>query len=391
MSHHDPLFRVNDDFLREVVDYLHGSDALSVSLTSKHVYELAVHRISAVIECKCREKLRLLHRTMVHENPWRAKHIQKLVIQESSAPREPPVAPLVVDLLRVAPNICSLTIHRFDTLRPNSDPGVLKMLGAQAQLSQLELSGVRSKHLLAEDNQDTGMPPFLQASWCHLAKLSLDFSWPFDDDYLLLDIVAAFPRLHTLRLIGFRPWDSFLAPKYARSTTPLFPSIRKLLLENATPSSLDLVGLCPNVSLVGIGIRDLIWDITDDDEFPSPAVGPRWNPLRSIILSSEEGMDDAQAVLGSAFHLQIVHPVTCTDRVHYCGSQDALDVTKLLKIVGKVSPIRIQVPVVVGGEPMCFWERVAELALSLRFLELKITLRELEAQDEDISWLVKLI
>ena len=39
---------------------------------------------------------------------------------------------------------------------------------------------------------------------------------------------------------------------------------------------------------------------------------------------------------------------------------------------------------------MFFWERVAELAPSLRILELKITLSELEAQDEDISWLVRI-
>ncbi len=49
---------LNDDVLRAIVDYLHGSDALSSSLTaSKHVYELAIHRVSAVIKCKCIKKL----------------------------------------------------------------------------------------------------------------------------------------------------------------------------------------------------------------------------------------------------------------------------------------------------------------------------------------------
>lgn len=291
MHHHIPL--LNDDVLREVVDYLHGSDALSVSLTSKHVYELAFHRISAVIECKCREKLRLLHRTMVHDNPWQAEHIRELIIRETvftfdelnprvsfssdssdddsdsesgsySKPAplpvavEPPVAPLVVGLLRVASQICSLAIDRFDVLGLTSDSGILRTFAAQTQLSRLEISGVRSRHFLAEHNRDIGMSPFFQPSWCHLARLSLEFSKPFDDDYLLLDIVAAFPRLRTLRLIRFRPRNSFLAPRYAWSTTPLLSSIRKFILENATPSSLDLVSLYPNLSLVSIGIRDLI-------------------------------------------------------------------------------------------------------------------------------------
>ena len=97
-------------------------------------------------------------------------------------------------------------------------------------------------------------------------------------------------------------------------------------------------------------------------------------------------MNDAHAVLGSAFHLQIIHPVRCTDRVQgYYGSQTPLEEAQFLKIVERVSPVRIQVPVVVGGHPMFFWERVAELAPCLRILELKITLSELEAQDEDIS------
>nr|VWP01837.1 Uncharacterized protein [Ganoderma boninense] len=286
-------------------------------------------------------------------------------------------------------------MDRFDILHRISGRGVLEPMAILAQLSKLELSGVRPEHILAEE-RDTDtvaeMLPFLQASRCHLVVLSLE-CWNVGNEYRLLDVVAAFPHLLTLKLVRFRPWHSFLSPspRHARSMLPFIPSVRRLFLTGTTPAALDLVGLCPNVSLVSAGIRDLIWDM-DEGDFPSPwpltmdnteALGPPWNPLRSIILSSKEGLHDVEAVLGSAFHLHIVPQLRCTN---WAGSQYAPDVDQLLDIVKKVSPVRMQVSMEIGGEPMRFWERVAELAPRLRFLELKVTLQEGQ-QDEAISWL----
>ena len=66
---------LNDDILRQVTDNLLGNDALSLSLTSKHVYDLAIHRVSVIVECKDFDKLWTLHRTLFYDHPERAKHI----------------------------------------------------------------------------------------------------------------------------------------------------------------------------------------------------------------------------------------------------------------------------------------------------------------------------
>ena len=95
MPHWQPrqirVFTICDDVLRQIVDHLHGGgDALSISLTSKHIYDLAMHRISLMIECKSSNKLQLLHRTMVHDNHVRrAQHIRKLVIHKYVSTYQP--------------------------------------------------------------------------------------------------------------------------------------------------------------------------------------------------------------------------------------------------------------------------------------------------------------
>ncbi|PIL26802.1 hypothetical protein GSI_11138 [Ganoderma sinense ZZ0214-1] len=155
------ILALNDDVLRQVAEHLLGKDALSFSLTSKHVYDLAIHGVSALIECKDRDKLRLwaMHRTLFYDNPERAKHIQKLIVRGSVFPPEElygsddeqwderevlesPVAPLIVDLLRIACNIRCLTIESFDTLCA-SDPGVVAAMTALRRLSKLELFNVQ--------------------------------------------------------------------------------------------------------------------------------------------------------------------------------------------------------------------------------------------------------
>ena len=47
-----PILVLNDDVLLQIADYLLGRDALSFSLTSKQVYDLAIHRVSALIHQK---------------------------------------------------------------------------------------------------------------------------------------------------------------------------------------------------------------------------------------------------------------------------------------------------------------------------------------------------
>ena len=406
---------LNDDVLRQVADYLLGSDALSFSLTSKYVYELAVHRISAVIECRREEKLRLLHRAMVLDNPWRAKHNRKLVVHEDVLTHEglygpdrdegededwgvpvlsmwgpelrpkpqpePPVGPLIVDLLRLASNIRNLTIRGFDALH-TSDPGVLESITTTGQLTRLELTCHR---LCAAPfhEQNTGSMGFLlglltNGPGRHLVVLSLECPYLCDDHFyplLLGTTTTAFPRLLVLRLVRFHPRQSFLELNCPQRA-PSFPSLRKLFLEDVIPAAFDFVGLCPSVSLVWIstengsrnpyGLRDE--EYYDIEEETPRALGPRWNLIRSLTLFSRVSMRAAQPLLAPAFHLQVTRPMSMDDR------GDPSNTVLLLDTFRKVSPVRAQLALIVGEAPLPLWKLMPEVAPRLRLLELKISL-----------------
>ncbi|KAI1786445.1 hypothetical protein LXA43DRAFT_1033768 [Ganoderma leucocontextum] len=268
-------------------------------------------------------------------------------------------------------------------------------MAALRGLSRLELFGVRADTRDSFKEEDTApRMRFLQAGEWDLVTLSLE-CYNEDDDHFyppLLSALAAFPRLLTLRLLQFLPRQSFLELDDDVLTTPSFPSIQKLFLKETRPPGFDLVGLCPNVSLVSICTEERFWDPTDwqdpsneNDTMPR-ALGPRWKPLRSLTLSSRACMYDARTLLDTAFHLEVSCKVPSESMVQPDGP-DAPDMVLLLDTLKKVSPVRAQLWVapVVGGDPVYFWKRVDEAAPRLRFLELKISLTG--AQDEDMSWL----
>ena len=99
-----------------------------------------------------------MHRTLFYDSPERAKHIQTFIVRGSVFPPEElygsddeqlderevlasPVAPLIVDVLRIASNIRCLTIESFNILR-SSDTDVVAAMAALLRISTLELYDV---------------------------------------------------------------------------------------------------------------------------------------------------------------------------------------------------------------------------------------------------------
>ncbi|TBU44330.1 hypothetical protein BD309DRAFT_43941 [Dichomitus squalens] len=380
--------------LRHIADYLHGRTALSLSLTSKRVYDIAIPRVAAVIDCWSTGTLRALHHIMVRDNPLRARHIHNLVIRESAMtfeefygrddeifdghdPKdlEPPVAPLIYELLMNAPNIRRLTIERFAALR-RSDPRVVTAMASLPQLSRLELDGVPGDALANESVAGN----VHRTSGRDLVTLSLNCSsWWYDDAYPpLFRTISAFPRLVSLKLRHFSPDRSCRGPHHTE-TLPLYPSIQQLFLEEPSAAALDLVTLFPNLSVVGTSIHDRRRDISDDrdhswenrEPIDTPWAGTTWGALRSVILSSELVMHRARDVINQAFHLRV--DCTFAEDIDYSWTWP-VELEPVLMILRKVSPVRAQLSVEVGVQPMRFWAGISEIAPRLRYLELKVTL-----------------
>ncbi|KAI0707031.1 hypothetical protein C8Q76DRAFT_800399 [Earliella scabrosa] len=191
---------------------------------------------------------------------------------------------------------------------------------------------------------------------------------------ILLDTIAQFPYLHTLKVRSCR--FSLSLSDIPNYDPPIFRSVQKLFLWNATPRALDLVNLFPNVSLV-----DFDYDPLYDQEEFQPSLGPRWPPIDSLILTSLDTVRCASQRLNTARHIQIGRDISVADP----DGTDSRNIATLVDVLQKVSPVHAQLSVEVGTPPMRFWARVEAVAPRLRYLELKVSLEDLK--QEYASWL----
>ncbi|KAI0749204.1 hypothetical protein C8Q80DRAFT_1311242 [Daedaleopsis nitida] len=212
--------------------------------------------------------------------------------------------------------------------------------------------------------------------------------------HVLIDTIARFPTLQSLCLRAFKPRD-LPVPLSGNGHPPIkgtFPSIRRLFVSGSrTIAGLDLISRCPNVNILDLS------DITKEDILREYRF-PTWPPLRSLRCSvryMEEAYVNNVVNVGSALHLQVDDVLSVVDVIGGNGDvsgdgdeqedDNENDIPVLLSMLQRVSLMWAQVALFVGGTPMRFWKDIPSLAPRLRYLELKILLKDMK--EEYADWL----
>ena len=394
---------LNDDVLRRICDYLSGKDALHFSLTAKRFHDLATTRVGVSLTAGYHRKFLSFLRSGTHPGlPPRVQHLERLVLKpglysmsasyrsdrEDLNRRENEfvtILGLLVELLSAAHNLHSLTL-----------PGASAFLLRDSRLGTALSALPHLQHVTFGCVSDTAVKFVGETGW-DLRTLDLNYNSPYGDSPMraadehmrtipvLHNALAQFRNLHTLKITHFKigGWDlSHLTPT---SPVPVFPTIRRLFIAKNLPLfALDLVDRCPNVEIVDL---DSCHD-GEDADLRNLRNTP-WPPLRSLRVDTllprpSGGHAERLLARSTADHLQITTqillPMTLEDNTQS-------EVRNLLWFMGRTSPLYAQISVTVNPKPMSFWDRVAESAPRLRYLELEVSLRDLD--EECASWVVR--
>ena len=391
------LINLNDDVLRRICDFLSGKDALHFSLAAKHPHNLAITRVGVSLIVSYSDELLSFLRSGMHSgSPPRIQRLERLVLKpglysvsasfcSTSASRDDLISrrenelvqilDLLVELLSVARNLRSLTLHAAHALLHRSN----HLGSALAALPHLQhLTGV----------SDTVVKFLGETSW-DLRTLNIDYlEIRYDrlgDDRpraleeqvgaipVLHNTLARFHNLHTLKITHFEfaGWNlSGFAPT---RSSPIFPRIRRLFLaNNIALCALDLVDRCPHVDLV-----DLSRSQRQDSDLRNRHDTSR-PPFRSFRMDS---FIEVARIPGTADHLQI------TDAIFLDLPEDEneYNVEDLLRLLERTSPVYAQLSVIVRSQPMNFWGRVAACAPRLRYLELQVSMDHLITEYQCLS------
>ncbi|KAI0351784.1 hypothetical protein OH77DRAFT_1429380 [Trametes cingulata] len=397
------LFSLNEDVLRVIFSSLHGKDALNLSLTSKSIHDLAIHRVAAVAVCKDGRDLRLLHRYLFFGARPRGRYLERLSIyknyglslDEEAWYARPAVSTetydndsyydwtrlnLILDILMNAPNLRHL---KLPLLHPalERDPRLLDALRALPRLLSLNFDTVG----------DTTVT-FMQSLCCSgLQRLALEFHcrsvalrYEIKGEHITLtsltDTLARCPRLRSLRLELFRPKSSLLDD--TGYSARILPAIRSIDLWGVSPQALDLVQLCPNVSSVDFGLFEVT--LSHDAALSSTErrAGPPWPALRSLTVATLVEAVCVQDLVSEVHRLHVRRDEI--DLAH----PDGYTFPVLLEVLRRSSPVGLFLSLAVRPEPMVFWREVAVAAPRLRYLELKLTVEQLSL--DHFGWLDRL-
>ncbi|TBU44335.1 hypothetical protein BD309DRAFT_1018681 [Dichomitus squalens] len=373
------LLDLNEDVLNHVVDKLYGGNALRFSLASKRTYEVAIHRVAAVVKCRRSDRLALIHRVLLNGPRPRAHHIEDLVIHapiflQGEAPylpqvrdSNPDMLSLILDLISNAPKLRRLTLCEVDA------PQMETVLLGLRNLNRIEFAGSTRWNLtvLSLHNYATALPSRVTAPPEEL--------WP--------DTIAAFPQLHTLDIADFRTDDKSFRD-IDGYTPPTFPALRKLFLFRCSSDVLDLACLSPYLHTLD---ADLAWGQFDLMLRVASRPGPRLSPLRSVLFSSILPALYATELMNTAYHLRITR-TTLEDNLlstHHLGVHlRERQAAALVEIVRTVSPVRAQLAAVIGDQSTEFWQRTSLAAPRMKVLELRLVFPStLDSNRESPSWL----
>lgn len=386
---HMDFLSLNDDVLRSIADKLYGRNALNLALTSKRIHDLAIHRVSAVIVCPDGPHLRLAHRHLFFGSRPRAQYLESFNVLHyafkldhdiyESRSRSPPwddeaydwsQVRILVDILMNARNLRLVALPLFHPTMLYDSPRLADALCALPKLISVQLDTVG-------DTIVNTIVPRLPRS---LRILELQYHAPIGDSGLylyhepktfpaLLDTVAAFPALHTLRLKCFHETGPSFRELGHTYTPPLLQAVRALVLLKISPPALDIVQLCPNLTDLEFGL----WTPGYLRE------GVRWPALRSLDVHEFGDLRCAMGLLG---------PVRCLVIRQY---MPVSGLAVLLDALERTAPRALFLSLKVGKGPMTFWGEVAARAPNLRVLELKLNVNTEGLTLDSLGWLVRLI
>ncbi|KAI0774985.1 hypothetical protein BD413DRAFT_611361 [Trametes elegans] len=156
------MSNLNGDILSHVASHLRGRDALNLALTSRRLYDFAIHRVAVALVCRTLADLHTLHHHLLLGEPKRAVHLRSLTILSSIFVDRPwqddpnwlspkttyqyTHASLVGDILQAASNLTHLKLEHFSPLLEN-DTRIGPAIAAMTSLVTVELSDVDSNAL----------------------------------------------------------------------------------------------------------------------------------------------------------------------------------------------------------------------------------------------------
>ncbi|KAI0787297.1 hypothetical protein C8Q74DRAFT_596141 [Fomes fomentarius] len=368
------LLDLNDDVLLSILSHLHGNFALSATLTCRRIYELCISRTVAVLTCDSTEQLARLHEHLCGRP--QAKYVEVLKISSSTFPKSYlededldlrshlhgnfDQAHYVGDILQNTHSLHDLVLSRLHPLTER-DTRILPVILALRLLTSFEFDTVGDSSIRALHGASF---VDLQSLYISYHNDPLGMPIPGESTTLppLLQLLALFPKLHSLTLLFLTPDRSFHEPLY---TPPSFPSIKYLHLDYVSSATLDIVQLCPNVSTIylGLGGDDLSHDIL-------PVDGQRWNTLRSLRLQGEREAKCIDNLIPLTQHLEFVDFVSVDDPSAILPGQ--VSHARLVETFRKASPVSVSLWILPGISPMSFLPAAAKVAPRLRVLSLQV-------------------
>ena len=362
------LLALSDNVLLLIFSLLRGQEALPACLTCKRVYRLAITRVASLATSQSPAQLRRLCDYYLSSDPFtgviRVKYLEELNIhattfqpEPNALAAEPASVHLVGELLVHAQHIRRLALDRFHPA-VQAEPRIRLAFSSMHRLTQIRFSKVADNTLNAL--QRIGNPRRLTLAY-------LVYDDDLRDGYKsippLLTALSVFPNLHTLMLWNFKPWDLDDALPFH----PL-PSVRYLLLSRASPFAIGIVEHCPNLStLVFSGDFDIADDTSSD--------GPRWRPLRRVMLSEHR---DGSCVFDRLNTVSLFQVSGSLDVV------SEIDVSFFLHLLRLASPIGLYFGLWIyrcqWALSSAFWKDFPSAVPRLRSLELRLKL--------SISWIM---
>ncbi|KAH9848391.1 hypothetical protein C2E23DRAFT_889052 [Lenzites betulinus] len=151
------LSTLNGDILGELTSHIHGEDALNLALTSRRLYDFAIHRVAVILVCRTRADLICLHRHLLSGEPKRAIYLRSLTILNTTFIERPwqedpnwifpkntyeySLATLLGDILEDAHNLTHLLLEHAAPLLQH-DPRIAPAVASMRKLVRLKLCDI---------------------------------------------------------------------------------------------------------------------------------------------------------------------------------------------------------------------------------------------------------
>ncbi|KAI0749255.1 hypothetical protein C8Q80DRAFT_1269156 [Daedaleopsis nitida] len=362
------LLDLNGDVLPLILDQIYGTSALNAALTCKQIYELAIHRVAAVISCRDAEQLHPLHRYLCGNNR-RAQDVEELTLGFQSNQFYVGVmlvdtvdvetdfedAWLVAEILEQACNLRKLAVLKLQALIEHN-PRILPAICSLRRLTSF----------VTEDIDTDSLRELKESSFVGLRNLDLNFEYRVVTLNSLVELLSCFPNLHTVALVRPTVKSPVNGPDHISDADPesshgSFLSIRELRLAVASPNTLHLACFCPNMTTLHIVLNHRY--ILDDFV---PLECERSRSLRSLHLCGNQELEYLAPLLPSSIHhIELADPVG-VDLSHIRTAS----LVRVEKTFREMSPVSATLYATPGLAPTSFWFAAANAAPRLRVLTL---------------------